>query len=208
MPRSFRRVAAAALLLNVLSGCAPSSPPVTGPAPATGAALRPKPTPADIAFMRDMIGHHAQALVMARLLPGRSERADLGILAERIIVSQQDEIDIMRQWLRDQGAPVPDTAAHDHAGMAMPSMPGMATPEQLKALEAKRGVEFEREFLTLMITHHTGAITMVERLFATHGAGQDDFIFKFASDVAADQESEIARMRSILATMTPTTARP
>lgn len=150
--------------------------------------------------MQGMISHHAQALVMARWVPTRSTRRDLGILAERMIVSQQDEIDIMGQWLRDRGEAVPDqNAAHDHTGMSAAGvMPGMLTPAQLEQLERTRGAEFDRLFLTFMIQHHTGAVTMVDRLFGTYGAGQDDMIFKFASDVAADQTSEIDRMRMIL----------
>lgn len=158
--------------------------------------------------MQGMISHHAQALVMARWVPARTARRDLGILAERMIVSQQDEIDIMRQWLRDRGETAPDPSApHDHAGMTGP-MPGMVTPTQLAQLERTRGSDFDHLFLTFMIQHHTGAVTMVDQLFSTYGAGQDDMIFKFASDVAADQTSEIDRMRAILGALPRTTANP
>ena len=188
------------LLAALTAACTPPAPAATTPAPAArpGAQGRPRPTAADIKFMQDMIGHHAQAVEMARLVPGRTSRKDLAILSERIIVSQVDEINIMRQWLRDQGAAVPDSTKHDPGAMAMESMPGMATPAELSTLTGLRGTEFERMFLQLMIKHHGGAIIMVERLFGVPGAGQDDMIFKFASDVAADQESEIARMQSIL----------
>lgn len=209
-----RGSARVALLLGVAaSGCgAATQPPSSQPEVVAAAPSRPRHTPADVRFMQGMIAHHAQALVMARWVPGRSTRTDLGILGERMIVSQEDEIDIMRQWLRDRGETVPDTGAvHNHAGMNMSgaasAMPGMVTPMQLEQLERARGSEFDRLFLTFMIQHHTGAVTMVDQLFSTYGAGQDDMIFKFASDVAADQTSEIDRMRAILSTISRMPAR-
>jgi uncharacterized protein (DUF305 family) len=77
-------------------------------------------------------------------------------------------------------------------------MPGMLTPEQMRALDTARGAEFDRLFLTYMIQHHRGAVAMVQDLFAAHGAGQDETIFKFASDVSVDQTTEIARMSRML----------
>ncbi len=207
--RIVRAPVAVLLFLSMSSACAGSSstspPPDARPVP-----LLPRPavTDADITFMQDMIGHHSQAVVMAVLVPARSTRRDLATLAERIIVSQQDEIAIMKQWLRDHHATVPDSGGHMHPGMAMPAMPGMLSAAQLEQLRAAKGPEFERLFLQFMIQHHSGAIVMVDKLFATHGAGQDDFMFKFASDVAADQESEIARMQSMLGAMSAPAARP
>jgi uncharacterized protein (DUF305 family) len=119
-------------------------------------------------------------------------------------VSQNDEIHFMRNWLRDRGLPVPDTTGHM---MAMPGMdhstmmPGMLTEAQLAQLDAARGKEFDRLFLTDMIQHHQGAITMVDQLFASYGAAQDETVFRFASDVYADQTTEIDRMNTMLAAM-------
>ena len=116
------------------------------------------------------------------------------------MVGQEDEIAILARWLEDRGEPVPDRAAHaDHAG----HMPGMLGPEDLARLDAARGPAFDRLFLTLMIRHHEGALEMVDQLLAAQGAGQDETVFRIASDVHADQTAEIGRMRQALATLPP-----
>jgi len=156
-------------------------------------------TAADIRFMSAMIAHHAQAVKMSELAPTRAASNSVKILAERIINSQQDEIALAEQWLRDRGQHVAhDTSAH--AGQHM-TMPGMLTAAQLKQLEQARGPEFDRLFLTFMIQHHRGSGVMVSQLFATDGAAQDETVFKFASDVNVDQASEIARMEQMLSTL-------
>jgi uncharacterized protein (DUF305 family) len=155
-------------------------------------------TPADVRFMQGMIGHHAQALEMTALVPSRTAREDLKKLALRIEVSQADEIKMMQRWLEVRGQQVPGPhAMHLHGAMLMP---GMLTPEQMSALAAAKGAEFDRLFLEGMIQHHGGALTMVHELFAVPGAGQEADIFGFASDVDADQRAEIDRMRGMLAT--------
>lgn len=163
-------------------------------------------TPADVRFMRDMIAHHSQALVMARMAPTHGAGPTMQVLAGRIINAQQDEIALMQQWLRDRGLPVPEvhiegTMLMVHGADHAMHMPGMLTEEQLKQLDAARGPEFERLFLTFMIEHHRGAVTMVHELFATDGAAQEDVVFKLASDVQVDQLTEIARMEQMLAAM-------
>jgi uncharacterized protein (DUF305 family) len=159
-------------------------------------------TAADIRFMTDMIGHHAQALIMAGWAPSHGASSSVQILAERIINAQQDEIATMRRWLRDRNQPVPDSAAVAmHMSMPGMLMPGMLTEAQMKQLDAARGPEFDRSFLTLMIQHHRGAITMVQQLFSTYGAAQDETVFKFASDVNVDQTTEVARMERMLAAL-------
>jgi len=80
-------------------------------------------------------------------------------------------------------------------------MPGMLTDSQLKQLDHGRGKEFDRLFLTFMIQHHRGAVTMVKDLFDTYGAAQDITVFKLASDINADQTTEIGRMQKMLASM-------
>ena len=75
-------------------------------------------------------------------------------------------------------------------------MPGMLTEEQMQQLDQARGAEFDRLFLTYMIQHHRGAVSMVKQLFGTHGAAQDETVFKFANDVSVDQSTEIARMET------------
>lgn len=165
-------------------------------------------TEADVRFMTGMIGHHAQALVMSRLAPthGRSEQVQT--LAARIINAQKDEIATMQRWLRERGQPVPEvhiegTALMVHgAGDHAMHMPGMLTEEQIQQLDAARGAEFDRLFLTFMIQHHSGAVTMVDDLFATDGAVQDEAVFKIAADIHVDQTTEIARMERMLDMLT------
>ena len=153
-------------------------------------------TPADVRFMQGMIGHHQQAIEMATLLPERTSREDMKLLARRIEVSQLDEIQMMQDWLRAKGQTLPDPHAHHQHGATL--MPGMLTADEMAALEAAKGVEFDRLFLQGMIKHHGGALTMVRELFASPGAGQDGDIFAFASDVEADQQMEIDRMLLLL----------
>lgn len=187
-----------------------------------------KANAADVAFMRGMIHHHAQAIEMAALIAPRTTTPAMQLLGERITVSQRDEIRLMRTWLTAHGETAPDpmaahTAAdhaahadaghdmsamhHDMAGMTGMStssdssmaMPGMLTPTQMAALAAAKGAQFERLFLEGMIRHHEGAIAMVAALFGSQGAAQDADVFRFASDVDADQRAEIARMQALLA---------
>ncbi|MGD8340306.1 MAG: DUF305 domain-containing protein [Gammaproteobacteria bacterium] len=158
-------------------------------------------TDADVRFMQDMIPHHHQALEMAELVADRTNRSEVVDVAGRIDVSQQDEIEFMQQWLRERGAAVPDPTEH----MAMQTdhmMAGMATPEQMEALAASRGRDFDRMFLELMIRHHAGAVTMVEELHSTPGAAYEPFLFEFTNDVSNDQSAEIERMSALLADIT------
>ena len=164
-------------------------------------------TDADVEFMSHMIGHHAQAIAMSRWAPTHGASAAVLRLADRIINAQQDEIATMQRWLSDRLKPVPEANPNGMKmtmnGMThMMLMPGMLTEEQMKQLDAARGPEFDRLFLTFMIQHHRGAVSMVKDLFGTYGAGQDETVFKFASDVNVDQTTEIARMEKMLAAIT------
>lgn len=152
-------------------------------------------TEGDIKFMQGMIGHHLQAVEMVALINDRSTNTDIRRLGLRIQVSQDDEINMMKTWLTTRGAAVPGPHAHHEPGGMMP---GMLTAEEMAALAAAKGVEFDRLFLQGMIKHHFGAITMVDELFKTPGAGQDGEIYQFASDVDSDQRMEIDRMSAML----------
>jgi uncharacterized protein (DUF305 family) len=163
-------------------------------------------TEADVYFMAGMIPHHAQAVVMAKMAPSRAEMREVKLLAERIIVSQKDEIEFMRNWLRARGqaVPAPDATHHkmQHGDMLHDMlMPGMLSEDELKKMENAKGKEFDRLFLTYMIRHHEGALKMTEDLFKTTGAAQSDDVYLFASDVQADQEIEIDRMQQLLASI-------
>jgi uncharacterized protein (DUF305 family) len=161
-------------------------------------------TAADIQFMDGMISHHAQALLMAGWASSHGASPAVLTLTSRITNAQQDEITGMQKWLRDRHQPVPEANPH---GMMMKMdgmehtmlMPGMLTESQLKQLDDARGKEFDRLFLTFMIQHHRGAVTMVNTLFDTYGAAQDVTVFKLASDISADQTTEIERMQKMLA---------
>jgi uncharacterized protein (DUF305 family) len=153
-------------------------------------------TPADVQFMQEMIGHHAQALEMTALIPSRTSRPEMNQLGQRIEISQADEIKMMQTWLKDRGQPVPDVHAHHAHGAKL--MPGMLTPEEMKRLADAKGVEFDRLFLEGMIKHHEGALIMVRNLFDNNGAGQESEVFAFVSDVEADQQMEIDRMFAML----------
>jgi uncharacterized protein (DUF305 family) len=185
------------------------SPPVasaSGLAKAKADSARYPYTAADVEFMSHMIGHHAQAIVMASWAPTHDASAAVRTLCERIINAQRDEIGTMQRWLAERRQPVPEANA---AGMKMTMngvehmmlMPGMLTEEQMKQLDQARGKEFDELFLTFMIQHHRGATTMVRELFNTYGAAQDETVFKFANDVNVDQNTEIARMQKMLASL-------
>ena len=160
-------------------------------------------TAADVHFITGMIGHHAQAIVMANWAPTHGASKSVQVLCERIINAQTDEIATMQRWLELRHQPVPDAKAAPMKmmmnGVEMDMlMPGMLSAEQLKQLDHARGTEFDRLFLRFMIQHHQGAMTMVNELFSSAGGGQDDVIYKFASDVYADQGTEIDRMQKML----------
>ncbi len=166
----------------------------------------PAYTAADVQFMQGMIGHHAQAVVMAAMAPTHGASAKVALFCRKVDISQRDEIVLMQTWLRDRGQAVPDplaTKGHDAmAGMDMGEhatlMPGMLTPEQLIQLDQARDTTFDRLFLTFMIRHHQGALTMVAALFDSPGAGQTPEIFGYATGVDADQRAEIERMEGML----------
>lgn len=168
-------------------------------------------TEADVHFMTGMIGHHAQALVMSAMAEPNGASAELRTLAARIANAQRDEIATMQRWLRDRDRPVPDpriagtvltvgvegdpdaVLEHTHH-----TMPGMLSQAQLDEMHAARGNDFDRLFLQYMIRHHAGAVVMVDELLAVDGAAEDQTAFRLASDIRADQTTEIERMRAML----------
>lgn len=219
-----RRILGSLVTAVVAAGCGGTAPVAVQPAPrpapsahgdsaaiakARTDSLRYPYTEADIRFMSGMISHHAQAIVMANWAPSHGASSSVRILSERIINAQTDEIALMQRWLRDRRQPVPDARP---TGMKMVMngvehemlMPGMLSDAQMKQLDQARGSEFDRLFLTFMIQHHRGAVAMVETLFSSYGAGQDELVFKFASDVNIDQATEIARMEQMLVALITT----
>src|SRR6266851_8676437 len=178
---------------------APGKPSRTLP-PSTKATLPPR-SQADVEFMQDMIVHHSQAVEMTALIPSHTENKDLRSLGARISSSQSDEIKFMKRWLAARGELV-SKATQEMPGMdrsreKMALMPGMLTPEQMEALRKAKGAEFDDLFLTGMIQHHNGALTMVKELFDTAGAGQDADLFNFATDAENTQRAEIHIMQTM-----------
>lgn len=180
-------------------------------------------TQADVDFMTKMIGHHAQALVISRLAPKNNASRSIQTLAARIINAQNDEIATMQKWLRDRNQPVPqveidglnltvrigsENSGMNHGGMSHGTeqdhseMPGMLTKAQIEELATLEGADFDRTFLTYMIAHHEGAVTMVSTLFEADGAALDEESFNLASDIQVDQITEIERMKLMLENMT------
>ncbi len=168
-------------------------------------------TKADIDFMSGMIGHHAQAVVMANWAPSHGASPAVAMVCSRIALGQTAEIGLMQQWLGERGLSVPQA---DPKGLKMTmnghemymTMPGMLTEAQMNQLDAARGRAFDSLFLTYMIQHHEGALIMVDTLFATPGAAQDETVFKFATNVQADQTVEIDRMQQMLDQLSADTA--
>jgi uncharacterized protein (DUF305 family) len=202
--RPCRAACIVALAMVVLSGAGSA---LSATQPEHAQSWQPEYTQADVRFMQGMIVHHRQAVEMTALVPERSARPEIRLLARRIDIGQADEMALMRRWLEDRDEPV-EGAAGDHAhgghhghathGAEHDRMPGMLSPEEMERLAAAAGDEFDRLFLESMIRHHEGALEMVAELFATDGAGQEPEIFQFATHVDSDQSIEIARMRTML----------
>jgi uncharacterized protein (DUF305 family) len=212
-----RSILAGVLVTAAAAGCQSAARPPAMAPPRQGAVpltpivdpearpelIRQPYSPADVKFMTGMIPHHAQAVVMAGWAQTNNASPAIKLMCERMLISQRDEIAMMRTWLRDRGQTVPAAdATHmkmQHDGMTHDMlMPGMLSESEMAALQKARGKDFDRLFLIGMIKHHQGAISMVEELFASYGAAQDDQIYLFASDVQADQAAEIERMQIML----------
>ena len=171
--------------------------------PADTRAVLPPLSAKDVEFMQGMIMHHAQAVEMVDLLETRTQNKAVRLLGTRIRHSQSDEMMFMKRWLAARGKPLSmpmpsmegmDMSEHHHQML----MPGMLTPKQMDALKKAKGADFDRLFLTGMIQHHGGALTMVKDLFDSAGSGQDAELFNFATDVDSGQRAEIKRMEILL----------
>ena len=190
--------AVAVLASSACGGAARSSADLQ----ALAARNRQPHSPADARFMTAMIPHHAQAVLFAGWAESHHASRAVQVFCARMVVAQSDEIVTMRSWLSDRGEDVP---AAEYMRSATPTgaghatmMPGMLTEQELAELDRASGADFDRLFLTYMIPHHEGALSMVDQLFGSYGGAQNDFVFKLASDIYADQEIEIERMRLLL----------
>lgn len=211
------------LLSLIASPSAAQSPPIFNPgAPGAPSRIvsaseavalsRTTFTPGDVRFVQHMIVHHGQAIEMVDLLRSKGTDAAVKLIGERIALTQEAEIALMRTWLADRGQVQTMTDVHgghaamSHAGHAdhvmagpdTPIMPGMLSPGQMQNLAAATGSDFDRLFLHGMIQHHQGALDMVDELLAQPDAAHDPMLSDFASSVVADQSAEILRMQSLL----------
>ncbi|TDC58636.1 DUF305 domain-containing protein [Actinomadura sp. KC345] len=201
--------AAAVVAAGVLAGCGGGDEPEAAPSRSVLVPGRPgepnktelkgprkpsEPTAAEVRFMQMMIPHHAQALEMSRLAPERASDEQVRALADRIDTAQKVEIAAMKSWLEKNPKAVLKAHGENHGGH-QGGMAGMATPEQLKQLREARGAAFDKLYLTLMITHHQGALTMVKDVV---DKGSDVTVQQMARDVESGQSAEIGRMRALL----------
>jgi uncharacterized protein (DUF305 family) len=196
-----RRTAAGLGVIVIAAACVRTPHATTATptvSPSTETVSRAATGDPNVAFVRGMIAHHRQALVMTALVSSRASRADLRLLAERIEVSQKDEIATLQRWLARRGHDTSATVDHAHHGGNTDVMPGMLSADELGRLASARAAAFDRLFLEYMIKHHEGALVMVKTLFASPGAAQEPELFGIASEVDADQRTEIARMRRML----------
>jgi uncharacterized protein (DUF305 family) len=175
--------------------------------PSSTTAKLPPRSQAEVEFMQGMIMHHSQAVEMTALISSHTGNKELRLLGARISSSQSDEIKFMKRWLAARGESVslamPEMKDMDRARHPMALMPGMLTPEQMEALRKAKDTDFDHLFLTGMIQHHNGALTMVKDLFDTAGAGQDAELFDFATDADNTQRAEIRIMQAMLEIKTP-----
>jgi len=219
MAPALRTLLAALLVLPCAAAVSQSAPVIQPGAPGqpshplTGSAAIPKApqlSQDDIAFMQGMVMHHNQAVLMTSLIASHHASPDVQSIGSKISLSQTQEMAFMRQWLLNRhqptDMPMPQSMAGmpdmDMAGNPMPTMPGMLTPAQMAALTKASGPQFNHLFLTGMIQHHTGALTMVDQLFKSPGAGQDADLFDFATDVDNTQRAEIRIMQAMLTKQT------
>lgn len=159
-------------------------------------------TEADVAFMQGMIVHHAQALRMTRMVPTRAADTRIVLIAQRMDISQEAEIELMRAWLEARDEPVPRSvlAGHDHGarGSTGALMPGMLTEDELATLENATGDVFDRAFLEAMVAHHEGGIAMVDALYE-QGGGVEPEAFQLTNHMRTDQAIDVDRMANLLA---------
>lgn len=155
----------------------------------------------DLEFVRAMLLHHSQALEMTAMVPEQGESEEVALFAERMQLSQESEIELMQNWLRERGEPIFDLSnpgSHAHGDDGEP-MPGILTDAEMAELRAAQGEDFDTLFLQYMYKHHQGALIMVEELFADEYAGQDAWVYQTATEIDSDQRIEMNRMVGMLA---------
>ncbi|MGY6661178.1 MAG: DUF305 domain-containing protein [Glycocaulis sp.] len=203
----------------ILQPGAPGEPTREISAERSRALSQTRHTAADTRFMQHMIVHHQQAVDMVALIEGRTSNASIIAIGGRIARSQDDEIALMRDWLMRRGEALEADDLHEHHGAGghdhhhahhasddpddVPLMTGMLSVNQMRALAAAEGGEFDRLFLEGMIHHHEGALIMVDELLEHPGAAEDIIMSDFTGHIVADQMAEILRMQNLLRDLPP-----
>ncbi|MEU4600752.1 DUF305 domain-containing protein [Nocardia sp. NPDC023988] len=191
-----RTVLALAAVAVVAAGCGDDSTThttehsSTTTASTTSATARTDFDDADVTFLQMMYPHHAQAVEMSKMVPSRTQNQQLIALAAQIEQAQAPEMRQITDLLTSFGKPAPSAEGHGGHGM-----PGMMTEEQMSALEAANGAEFDRQWLQMMIEHHQGAVAMAQ---TEQAEGTNPEAKQLATKIVADQEGEIATMRGML----------
>lgn len=207
-PARVRLIVAAALLVLVAVVAGVLLGRATAP---VGAASAPGAESAEAGFARDMQTHHRQAVDMSMMLRDRTDDDELRLLALDIATAQGQQAGQMFAWLNAWGVPQTSTQP-EMAWMALPTldgdhdehseghtpgepMPGLATPEQMQALELADGIEAERLWLELMIEHHKGGVEMAEAVLART---ENELVTPLARGVVMLQQKEIDYMTELL----------
>lgn len=176
--------------LLALAGCQAATPVATTSGSPAASSPAASANSADVMFTQMMIPHHEQAVVMSDLILAKQGiSAEVTKLAEQIKAAQQPEIDQMKGWLKEWGA----SEHSDHTGHG--GMDGMLSQEQLDAIEDAQGAEAEKLFLTGMIGHHEGAVTMAKQVQAE---GSDTEVRALADAIITSQQAEIDQMKKML----------
>ena len=188
-------ISAAAAAALVLTGCSTDSAGTPSTSGATSSVVESQArfNNADIAFLNGMYPHHAQAVEMADMVAGRTDNTDVVALAAAIKAAQQPEMERMTAWLQQWGQPVP-ASGMDH-GSSMDHGDGMMSADRMDALMALSGTEFDRQWLTMMIEHHEGAVEMANVELAD---GENPDAKQMAADIVTAQQREIADMQAAL----------
>lgn len=170
---------------------------------ALGLVMRPD-TPGDTSpeagFARDMALHHGQAVEMGMIAAAQATLPEVRALGEDIALTQQGQIGMMQQWLRDWdllptgSEPLMAWMGERHAVTEGQRMPGMASPEEMATLRAAEGLEVDRLFVELMITHHVGGIHMVDAVLAASDHPEVEFL---ADAMKVGQEKELVVLRDL-----------
>jgi uncharacterized protein (DUF305 family) len=184
-------LAALAAAVTTLSACGSSSS--QSPSSASSSATATAHNAADVAFATDMIPHHSQAVEMADMALTKATNADVKSLATKIKAAQDPEIITMTGWLKGWSEPVP-ASSMSMSGMGEASAMGMMSDAEMATLDKATGVEFDRMWVKMMITHHQGAVDMSKTELA---GGQYTGAKALAQSIITSQTAQISQLQAL-----------